>query len=108
MGNIGQSSPEFNPAVGVVLATAAGGKSELHQAALDYAAKGWPVFPCLPGTKKPATANGFKDASVDPAQIDAWWAENPDYNVALEAERAGLAIIDADTYHDGCNIESHP
>jgi hypothetical protein len=32
--------------------------------------------------KHPATANGFKDATVDADQIRAWWKENPSYNPA--------------------------
>jgi len=69
--------------------------SALHKAALEYAARGWPVFPCLPGQKQPAVEGGFKAATTDPAQIDAWWAE-ADYNVAFEPEQAGLAVIDVD------------
>jgi hypothetical protein len=105
MTKIEQNPPEFNPAVVMVLPTTAGGKSELHQAALDYAAQGRAVFPCEAGKKTPATPHGFKDATTDAAQIDAWWTENPSYNIAFEPEQAGLAIIDADTYHDGCNID---
>ena len=37
--------------------------------ALAYASRGWPVFPCQPGTKEPATRHGFHDASTDPDQI---------------------------------------
>ncbi len=34
--------------------------------ALDLARFGWPVFPCLPDQKTPATRHGFRDASTDP------------------------------------------
>lgn len=30
--------------------------------ALAYAQRGWPVFPCQPGGKEPATRHGFRDA----------------------------------------------
>lgn len=81
-------------------------RSALHQAALDYAAKGWPIFPCISNEvgkplppkdrKKPACAHGFKDATTDAATINAWWAENPDYNIAIEPERIGCGVIEDD------------
>jgi Bifunctional DNA primase/polymerase, N-terminal len=54
--------------------------------ALKYASIGIRVFPLITGTKKPATANGVKNATKDEAQIRAWWEENPEYGVALAPE----------------------
>jgi hypothetical protein len=71
-------------------------KSKLHEAALGYAAKLWPVFPCVPGAKTPATAHGFYDATTDVDQINKWWTDNPEYNVAFCPDDAGLAIVDFD------------
>ena len=45
--------------------------------ALEYAARGWPVFPCQTGQKTPATAHGYRDATTDPEQITAWFAQGP-------------------------------
>lgn len=67
----------------------------LRDTALWYAAQGWPVFPCKPGEKMPATRNGFKDATTDPDVIGAWWAATPDANIGLPT---GLAfdVVDLD------------
>lgn len=67
---------------------------ELLTAALRYAELGYPVFPCWPGSKKPVTEHGFKDASIDPARIEAWWAKHPTANIGLAAE--GLLVVDID------------
>jgi hypothetical protein len=50
--------------------------------AQHYAALGWPVFPCKPGSKEPATPHGFRDATLDPAQIRATFASGG-YNIGL-------------------------
>src|SRR4030095_6754308 len=50
-------------------------------AALQYAAHGWPVFPLVPKGKTPLTAHGFKDATTDETQIRAWWTETPGANI---------------------------
>jgi hypothetical protein len=51
-------------------------------AALDYARRGWAVFPC--DGKKPRTSRGFHDASTDEKQIRSWWeAAHPGANIGL-------------------------
>lgn len=61
----------------------------------------WRVFPLTPRGKKPATRHGFKDASVDPERIAAWWADNPDYNLGIptgpvEDGGCGYDVVDID------------
>jgi hypothetical protein len=55
----------------------------LADAAHGYAERGVPVFPIQPGGKKPLSAHGFKDATVDHAQIDGWWRQWPDANIGV-------------------------
>jgi putative DNA primase/helicase len=57
--------------------------ANLLAAALDYAARGLPVFPLVPGTKRPLTKNGFKDATTDVTQIVKWWSDCPDANIGI-------------------------
>jgi hypothetical protein len=75
--------------------------------ALNYAAAGWPVFPCRPDAdpcptpdrcqcKAPVTLNGFKDATTDPALIRAWWRRWPDANVAVATGAPGPDVLDVD------------
>ena len=67
------------------------------EAALDYARHGIPVFPTNPLDKKPLTANGFKDATVDEVQIREWWTRWPN---AMIAAPTGIAsamwVVDLD------------
>lgn len=58
--------------------------------------QGCKVFPCVPGTKDPATPNGWKDASADPAQIAEWNQINPDFNWAVACGASGLFVFDID------------
>lgn len=71
----------------------------LLEAALAYAAMGWPVFPCKPNEKVPAgevVPHGFLDATTDPTKIREWWALNPSYNVAIATGAPGPDVVDVD------------
>ena len=69
----------------------------LLSAALAYSKRGWLVFPCMPRSKIPATPHGFKDATTDIALIEAWWEQNPNYNVAIATgEASGTYVLDVD------------
>jgi Bifunctional DNA primase/polymerase, N-terminal len=72
-----------------------------REAALAYAAAGWPVFPCRPGSKEPATPNGFHDATTDEAQIREWWRRDPARNVAIATGAPGPDVVDIDVREDG-------
>ena len=56
--------------------------SDLLAAALDYAARGLPVFPCVPRGKTPAIARGFHAATTNPATIRRYWTD-PDRNIGI-------------------------
>ena len=75
---------------------------EKVDAALRYAARGWPVFPCR--GKIPLTPHGFHDASTDAATIEAWWRENPDALISVATGRASrVVVLDIDVKHAGPN-----
>lgn len=73
--------------------------NSLLDAALGYAALGWPVFPCKAGEKVPAgevVPHGLLDATTDPTKIREWWARNPQYNVGIATGAPGPDVVDVD------------
>ena len=66
--------------------------------ALGYAARGWPVFPCQPGQKTPATTHGYRDASTDPGQITYWFTRSPRSNLAIATGAPGPDVLDIDQH----------
>ena len=69
------------------------------EAAVKYAAGGWPVFPCLLN-KKPVgqlASHGFKSASTDLAQVKKWWEARPDASIGIPTgPRIGAFVLDVD------------
>lgn len=76
------------------------GNPVLEQA-LEYAARGWPVFPCQPGRKAPATVHGHRDATTSPDRIRSWFAGRPDLNLAVATGHPGPDVLDIDIRPDG-------
>ena len=66
--------------------------------ALAYARQGWPVFPCLPGQKIPATRHGFRDATTDEQQITEWFGRGHPWNLAIATGAPGPDVLDVDQH----------
>jgi hypothetical protein len=66
--------------------------------ALAYARTGWPVFPCLPGQKIPATPHGYLDATTDEQKITAWFGREAGWNLAIATGAPGPDVLDIDQH----------
>jgi hypothetical protein len=82
-------------------------RQTLAEAALAYAARGWPVFPLRPRDKVPLIpkargGNGVHDATCDRARIEAWWRQHPDANIGLAC---GVAFWVLDVDYKGFTAE---
>ncbi|WDF73936.1 bifunctional DNA primase/polymerase [Novosphingobium sp. KACC 22771] len=70
---------------------------DLLAAALDYADKGLPVFPCHSENKRPLTPNSFYDASTDRATVADWWKRWPTAMIGLPTGTvSGVWVLDID------------
>lgn len=79
-----------------------GESTDLPSAAAALARWGLPVFPCAPGAKHPLTRRGFRDATIDPGQVQAWWDRHPDANIGVPTGFAsGLDVVDVDVHDSG-------
>lgn len=72
----------------------------LRAAAAVYVAAGIPVFPCVPGGKKPMTEHGYLDASTDPMIVRRWWSRWPEANLGIPTgDRSGVEVVDVDVHN---------
>ena len=73
------------------------------ESALAYARlRTWSVFPLVPKSKKPLTANGFKDATRDEEQIKEWWTRWPNANIGIPTGfENGFFALDVDVKNNG-------
>lgn len=71
----------------------------LSAAAREFAAAAVPVFPCLPGGKRPIAEHGLLDATTDPGQVEAWWKQTPTANIGLPTGVvSGVVVVDVDVH----------
>jgi Bifunctional DNA primase/polymerase, N-terminal len=70
-----------------------------ERAAMDLAARNYHVFPCKTRGKAPATANGWRDATRDWAQIGRWWTHKADLNIGVACGPSGVVVLDVDPKH---------
>jgi Bifunctional DNA primase/polymerase, N-terminal/AAA domain/Primase C terminal 1 (PriCT-1) len=69
-------------------------------AALDYARRGWPVFPVK--GKIPRIDHGFRAATRDEAQIREWWARWPASGIGISTGAgSGVVVLDIDPRNGG-------
>jgi Bifunctional DNA primase/polymerase, N-terminal len=71
--------------------------------ALALADRGWPVLPCRPGHKTPATRHGVRDATTDPGRITDWFGRHPDWNLAIATGAPGPDVLDVDEHGEAGN-----
>ncbi len=96
----GRSRPVLRPFSGNGVAPASADGNSAVAWALTFAERGWPVFPCKPGTKEPATRHGFREATTDPDQIRSWWTRLPEANLAIATGAPGPDVLDVDHHGD--------
>lgn len=73
--------------------------------ALEHGERGLYVFPLKANAKTPLTPHGFKDASIDPEQISAWWTKWPNANIGIATGQSNLTVLDIDV-KDNVNGEA--
>ena len=78
------------------------GGMPFSEAAARFAAAGVPVFPCVPGEKRPLVLRGFHDATADPAQVAEWWSRWPSANIGIPTGAvSGVEVVDVDVHPTG-------
>ena len=82
--------------------------SDLMDAAIQYAQRGWKVFPVKQNAKVPhpkLSKGGYKCATNDVELIKVWWTIDPNANIGLSLAESGLVCLDADTYKPDCSFD---
>jgi hypothetical protein len=65
--------------------------------AASYATRGWHVFPCRPGDKRPAVDRWEQRACADPDTIRRYWP-SPRHNIGIAPGPSNLVVLDLDTH----------
>lgn len=97
--------------------------NNLLEQALQYADKGWSVFPCreknsLPfwdetlkterimKAKSPYTAEGFEEATREEKQIKKWWERYPNAAIGVACGVSNLVVVDIDVKDERKGFEN--
>ena len=80
--------------------------NELLNAALAYAALGYPVFPLTRDKVPYANTHGHLDATTDPDKIRKMWDRHPSANIGIrppgnEFDDVPCVVVDIDPKHGG-------
>lgn len=68
-----------------------------RDAAVAAAARGWAVFPCRPGDKRPTVRNWERRACADPERVARYWPGDR-HNIGIACGPSCLVVIDLDTH----------
>jgi putative DNA primase/helicase len=95
----------------------------MKEAALEYAARGWHVFPlhtitdgtctctrgdqCESPGKHPRTPRGLDDATSSTDDVDYFWDKHPSSNIGIVCGPSGIAVVDIDTPEARSILEEH-
>jgi hypothetical protein len=67
----------------------------MKERAVEYAGKGWYVFPVEPAGKKPLVA--WRDeSSADPERVAQMWDVYANANIGIDCGKSGLVVLDID------------
>jgi hypothetical protein len=90
----------------VSVADVARANPALLRSALAAALRGWHVFPCAVGGKRPALRGNWQDLATTSAdQIRDWWNRAP-YNIGIACGPSALIVIDLDLPRDADDEEA--
>ncbi|APR54839.1 DNA primase [Sphingomonas koreensis] len=82
----------------------------MEEAAINFARRGWPVFPCNPKNKRPLLgkdkdpvtgepikgSGGVTKATTDEKTIRTWWRKWPKAMIGVSVGQAGMLVVDFD------------
>jgi len=75
-------------------------QASMLDGALDYAVRGWAVFPIEQGGKKPLCKWREESNRIE-GNIRRKWAESPDNNIGIDTGKSGLVVVDIDPASGG-------
>jgi hypothetical protein len=90
--------------VDILSAASVGSNEALRAAAVEWARRGFRVFPCIPGSKKPLWEGWQQLASSDPNVVYGYWTNSANFGSPYDFNPAyctdELVVVDLDTKDD--------